>query len=62
MTGAATVAYDPAVTSPERLVESIRGTGYGAELPLRDASIEEMTGAEDAREIASDASCGASSP
>ena len=33
MTGAATVAYDPSVTSPERLVDAIRGTGYGAELP-----------------------------
>src|SRR5687768_17097824 len=28
----ATVAYDPAVTSPERLVDTIRGTGYGAEI------------------------------
>ena len=34
MTGAATVAYDPAVTSPGRLVDTIRDTGYGAELPL----------------------------
>ncbi|HYX80963.1 MAG TPA: heavy metal translocating P-type ATPase, partial [Gemmatimonadales bacterium] len=29
----ATVAYDPAATSPERLVDAIRATGYGAELP-----------------------------
>src|SRR5688500_9171486 len=29
----ATVTFDPSSTSPERLVETIRGTGYGAELP-----------------------------
>ena len=29
----ATVAFDPAATSAEALVETIRGTGYGAELP-----------------------------
>ena len=40
MTGAATVAYDPAVTSPERLVEAIRDTGYGAELPALEESAE----------------------
>jgi len=48
MTGSATVSYDPASTSPERLVEAIRDTGYGAELPDTGASIEEMTGVEDA--------------
>ena len=48
MTGSATVSYDPAGTTPERLVEAIRDTGYGAELPDGGASIEEMTGAEDA--------------
>ena len=47
MTGSATVSYDPASTTPERLVEAIRDTGYGAELPDAGASIEEMTGAED---------------
>ncbi len=34
MTGDATVAYDPSATSPTQLVETIRGTGYGAELPV----------------------------
>jgi P-type Cu+ transporter len=29
----ATVAYDPAATSPQALVDVIRSTGYGAELP-----------------------------
>src|SRR3982750_3629175 len=31
----AVVSYDPTATSPERLVETIRGTGDGAELPAR---------------------------
>lgn len=34
MTGLATVAYDAATTSPKRLMDTIRGTGYGAELPV----------------------------
>jgi Cu+-exporting ATPase len=38
MTADATVAYDPTETSPEALVESIRATGYGAELPREDAN------------------------
>lgn len=29
----ATITYDPALTSPERLVAAVRDTGYGAELP-----------------------------
>jgi P-type Cu+ transporter len=33
MTGAATVQYDAGRISPERLVETIRDTGYGADLP-----------------------------
>ena len=33
MTGNATVTYDRAATTPEALVEAIRETGYGAELP-----------------------------
>jgi P-type Cu+ transporter len=47
MTGAATVAYDPAVTSPARLVETIRATGYGAELPVLDESPEDLLDAQD---------------
>jgi Cu+-exporting ATPase len=42
MTGAATVTYDPAVTSPERLVDVIRATGYGAELPSPGRSEESL--------------------
>jgi Cu+-exporting ATPase len=48
MTGAATVSYDPAATTTERLVETIRGTGYGATLPDPEASVEALAGARDA--------------
>jgi Cu+-exporting ATPase len=48
MTNRATVVYDPAATAPERLVETIRGTGYGAELPSPDASPDEALDAQDA--------------
>ena len=39
----ATVAYDPLVVAPERLVAAIRDTGYGAELapPDRNAVVEQ---------------------
>jgi P-type Cu+ transporter len=47
MTEAATVAYDPGVTSPERLVEIIRATGYGADLPLPEESSEDLLDAQD---------------
>ena len=47
MTGAATVAYDPGVVSPGRLVETIRSTGYGAELPLPEEATEGLLGAQD---------------
>ncbi len=39
----ATVSYDPALVAPASLVESIRRTGYGAELPAaRQTAIEEQ--------------------
>jgi Cu+-exporting ATPase len=38
MLKSAAVTYDPAVATPERLVEAIRDTGYEAELPGADAS------------------------
>jgi Cu+-exporting ATPase len=47
MTEQATVAYDPAVTSPDALVEAVRGTGYGAELPSADRSAFEEQEAQD---------------
>jgi Cu+-exporting ATPase len=52
MTGGATVEYDPGVTSPERLVETIRGTGYGAELPPAEESTESLLDAQDAARAA----------
>ena len=52
MTGAATVSYDPRSTSPEHLVEVIRGTGYGAELPLPETSADELLNAQDAARAA----------
>ena len=33
MTRTASVRYDPAATTPNGLVDAIRSTGYGAELP-----------------------------
>ncbi len=51
MMGSATVAYDPAAVSPEALVETIRATGYGAELPVQDRSaFEEQAARDDAQE------------
>jgi P-type Cu+ transporter len=35
----ATVTFDPGVTSTSRLVDSIRGTGYGAEVPALNTSV-----------------------
>ncbi len=47
MTNTATVDFDPAATSPERLVDAIRGTGYGAELPTPGLSAEELFQTQD---------------
>jgi P-type Cu+ transporter len=47
MTGAATVEFDPEATSPERLVETIRGTGYGAELPTAEVTADELLATQD---------------
>jgi P-type Cu+ transporter len=48
MTGTATVAYDPAATSAERLVTAIRDTGYGAEPPRGDRPAEDRIAGRDA--------------
>ncbi|HEV8122854.1 MAG TPA: heavy metal translocating P-type ATPase [Gemmatimonadales bacterium] len=40
MTAEATVSFNPATTSAETLVATIRSTGYGAELPVADQSGE----------------------
>jgi Cu+-exporting ATPase len=51
MMGNATVAFDPAATTPEALVETIRSTGYGAELPaLERTAVEEQEARDRATE------------
>jgi Cu+-exporting ATPase len=47
MTASATVAYDPGAVTPDRLVEAIRNTGYGAELPPAEGSTEDLVDAQD---------------
>jgi Cu+-exporting ATPase len=47
MTARAAVSYDPARTSPEALLEAVRGTGYGAELPAPGRSAFEEQAAQD---------------
>jgi Cu+-exporting ATPase len=48
----ATVEYDPATTSPDRLVGAIQSIGYGAELPAEVASVAEEQEARDRAEEA----------
>jgi Cu+-exporting ATPase len=51
MTGSARVAFDPAVSSVDELLERIRATGYGAEEPrAARSSIEEQEAQDRARE------------
>lgn len=47
MTGSATVEYDPLSTTPQRLVEVIRESGYGAELPASADSTLELLETQD---------------
>jgi P-type Cu+ transporter len=47
MTGSATVEYDSHVTSPERLVDAIRETGYGATLPPSSEPVEDLLTTQD---------------
>ena len=42
MTRTASVTYDPASSSPQALVDVIRSTGYGAELPVDRSVLEEQ--------------------
>ncbi|HWE41735.1 MAG TPA: cation transporter, partial [Gemmatimonadaceae bacterium] len=51
MMNSATVTFDPAVSSPEALVDVIRGTGYGAELaPPEQTAFEEQEARDRATE------------
>ena len=46
----ATVTFDPGVTSASALVDTIRGTGYGAEIPAGEVSVlAEQEGHDDAQ-------------
>jgi len=47
MTRNATVEYDPAATHPDALVQAIRATGYGAELPRAGQTAFEEQAAQD---------------
>ncbi len=47
MMGNATVSYDPAAIRPDALVDHIRATGYGAELPVADQTAFEEQAARD---------------
>ncbi|MEO7522172.1 MAG: heavy metal translocating P-type ATPase, partial [Gemmatimonas sp.] len=47
MMGNATISYDPAATTPDVLVETVRGTGYGANLPVPDQSAFDEQSARD---------------
>ncbi len=47
MTGSAMVAFDPALTGSAQLIETIKTTGYGAELPPVDRTIEQELDAQD---------------
>ncbi len=45
----ATVVYDPAMTSPQDIVNQIRSTGYEAELPVADRSVLDEQSARDSQ-------------
>ena len=47
----ATVIYDPRIVSPEGLIEKIRSTGYGAELPVEDESVLEQQERHDEEQL-----------
>ena len=47
----ATVTFDPGVTSVSALVETIRGTGYGAEVPAQQTSILEEQAEHDLEQL-----------
>src|SRR4026209_2438096 len=45
--GGAAVDFDPRATSTERLVDAIRATGYGAEIPREGDSVEDLLQTQD---------------
>jgi P-type Cu+ transporter len=51
MTNSATVDYDPSAITLEQLVETIRGTGYGADLPSRSEATAELIDQQDEKRV-----------
>src|ERR1019366_2420071 len=49
MTNSATVVFNPGQATPSALVESIKSTGYGAELPAATQTAAEEQEGQDAR-------------
>jgi len=47
ITGSATVDFDSVATNPGRLVDAIRATGYGADLPQEGESAEQLLETQD---------------
>src|ERR1700739_5028349 len=47
----ATVTFDPQAISPAGLVEKIRSTGYGAEMPVADAPVLEQQEKHDEEQL-----------
>jgi Cu+-exporting ATPase len=52
MTNSATVTFDPAATGAAALVESIRATGYGAELPAPEDDLVDRVALQDEANLA----------
>jgi P-type Cu+ transporter len=52
LTNTAAVRFDPAKVDAETLVERIRGTGYGAELPVEERTAVDEQQAQDAARLA----------
>ncbi len=48
MTNSATISFDPGIVSPQAIVDRIRDTGYGAELPVPGRTAAEDQAAQDA--------------
>jgi len=47
LTNTAAVRYDPSAVTPERLIDAVRDTGYDAELPSTDDSVQLIAAATD---------------
>ena len=52
MTNSATVDFDPSAVTPQRLIEAIRESGYGAELPTAGKNTTELIDQQDAARTA----------